>query len=166
MLAIRQATQSDATAMLLVHREAVFSKAAARYAQATLSAWASGPTPDRVARVELRIADPGSIVLVAEAGDDIVGYIVATPAESELRAVYVKPNSIGHVGRALLAEAERRARKAGTEYLNCNASLNAVEFYKANGYSEEGRGKHRLGTGDPMDCVFMRKKLDPPAPAQ
>jgi ribosomal protein S18 acetylase RimI-like enzyme len=152
--------------MLLVHRDAVFSKAAAQYAPATLSAWAAGPTPDRVARIELRIADPGSVVLVAEVGDEIIGYVVATPARNELRAVYVKPNSIGHVGYALLAEIERRAFNAGTEYLTCSASLSAVEFYKANGYTEEGRGEHRLRTGDLMDCVFMRKKLEPPAPGQ
>ena len=164
MVKTRPAIPSDATAMLLVHREAVASKAGAHYAQATIRAWAAGATPDRVARVELQIADPDFVVLVAEAGDEVVGYAIATPSKNELRAVYVKPNSIGHVGRALLAEVERRAFNAGTEFLVCSASLNAEAFYKANGYTEEGRGQHRMRTGDLMDCVFMRKKLEPPGP--
>jgi putative acetyltransferase len=160
MVKIRPATPADATAMLLVHREAVLSKAAAHYAPATLDAWAAGATPDRIARIEQRIADPASVVLVAEAADEIVGYAIAVPSENELRAVYVKPNPTRHVGRALLAEVEKRAFDRGAESLACSASLNAEAFYKVNGYTEESRGQHRMRTGELMDCVFMRKTLD------
>ena len=160
MVKIRPATRSDATAMLLVRREAVLSKAAAHYAQATLRAWAAEATPHRVARLERQIADPDFVVLVAEAGDEIIGYAMATPSKNELRAVYVKPNPIGHVGRSLLAEVESWAFDAGTEFLACSASLNAEAFYRVNGYTEESRGQHRMRTGELMDCVFMRKTLD------
>ena len=55
------------------------------------------------------IADPAFIVFVAEADDFIIGFAMANPSKNELLAVYVKPNSIGNVGRALLAEVEKRA---------------------------------------------------------
>jgi predicted N-acetyltransferase YhbS len=151
--------------MLLAHRDAVLFRAAAHYAEDTLSAWAAGATPERVERLERQIADPDLVVLVAEAGGEIVGYVMAAPYKNELRAVYVRPNPIGHVGRALLAEVEKQALNAGTEFLACHASLNAEAFYTINGYTAEGRGQHRMRSGDLMDCVFMRKKLDRQAPA-
>ena len=85
---------------------------------------------------------------------------MAAPSRNELRAVYVKPNSIGRIGRALLAEVEKRALNAGAEFLVCDASLSAEAFYRANGYTEEGRGQHRLRSGELMECVFMRKDLN------
>jgi hypothetical protein len=42
MLTIRAAAESDATAMMHVHREAVFAKAARHYPRAVLEAWAPG----------------------------------------------------------------------------------------------------------------------------
>jgi len=34
-----------------------------------------------------------------------------------------------------------------------------ARYYKANGFEEVGRGQHRLASGRPMACVFMRKTL-------
>ena len=92
MVKIRPAVRSDAAAIVSVRQEAIFSKASAHYAPGILDAWAASAMPDREARVELQIADPGFVVLVAETGEEIIGYAIATPARSELRAVYVKPN--------------------------------------------------------------------------
>lgn len=65
-----------------------------------------GVTPDRVARSERQIADPGFLVLVAEAGDELIGYGIAVPSHEQLRALYVKPNAIGRTGVTLLAGVE------------------------------------------------------------
>lgn len=156
MLTIRPARPNDATAMMRAHREAIFSKAAGHYHQTTLDAWGAGATGGRVAHVEQEISDPGFIVLVAEAGDEIIGFAMAIPSKNELRAVYVKPNSIGNVGRALLAELEKRAFTV-TEFLICDASLNAEKFYKVNGYTEELQTHHVLGSGRSMACIRMKK---------
>jgi ribosomal protein S18 acetylase RimI-like enzyme len=146
----------DATAMLHLQREAIFSKAAGHYHESTLRAWALGATPERVARLEQQIADPGFTVLVAEARDAVIGYGVAVPSREQLRALYVKPNAIGRVGKALLGELEKRAFTVA-EVLTCDASLNAVGFYKANGYTEEGRVEHVLSSGAGVPCIRMKK---------
>jgi len=156
MLTIRPARPGDAVAMLRVHREAILSKAADHYRQSTLDAWALGVTPDRVARAERQIADPGFIVLIAEAGDEAIGYGVAVPSHRQLRALYVKPNALGRVGTALLSELEKRAFRTA-EALTCDASLNAVEFYAAHGYTEQGRMDHVLSSGASVACVRMIK---------
>ena len=99
MLTIRLADPSDAVTMMQVHRESVFAKAANCYPQAELEEWAPGPTPDRVERVEREINDPQFIVLVAEAASELIGFGMAVPAKNDLRALYVKPNSVERVGQ-------------------------------------------------------------------
>ena len=156
MLTIRPAGPGDAVAILNVHREAILAKAAEHYPAATLEAWGAGATPERVARQERQIADPEFLVLVAETGGDTVGFAIAVPSREELRALYVKPNGAGRVGRVLLAELERRAFRTA-KALNCDASLNAVPFYRANGYAEKGRAEHILSSGVSVPCVRMSK---------
>jgi len=39
------------------------------------------------------------------------------------------------------------------------ASFAGVEFYKANGFVETGRGETHLKSGRPISCVFMEKIL-------
>lgn len=75
-------------------------------------------------------------------------------------AVYVRGKAARQgVGSALFRVAEAAAVATGATSINIDASLAAVEFYKANGFEEVGRGEHRLWSGRPMACVFMRKKL-------
>jgi putative acetyltransferase len=64
------------------------------------------------------------------------------------------------VGSALLRSAEASAISTGASSLHLDASLAAVDFYRANGFIEVGRGEHRLWSGRPMACVFMRKDLE------
>jgi ribosomal protein S18 acetylase RimI-like enzyme len=160
MLKIRPARIDDAKALMHVHREAVFSKATNHYSYNELEEWAPGATPDRVTLVEQEISDPAFVVLVAETDAAIIGFAMAIPSQAELRAVYVKPNSIGGVGRALLSELEYHAFKT-VEYLACDASLNAAHFYKEHGYSEEGKVEHALRAGGAVTCVRMRKYRSP-----
>ena len=63
------------------------------------------------------------------------------------------------IGSALLRSAESSASTAGALSVQLEASLAAVDFYKANGFVETGRGAHRLRSGRTMACVFMRKDL-------
>ena len=74
--------------------------------------------------------------------------------------VYVRGSAarVG-IGSALLRAAELSAIAAGAASIQLDSSLAAVEFYKANGFEEIGRGEHRLSSGQTMACVFMRKSL-------
>ena len=76
--------------------------------------------------------------------------------------VYVRGAATrGGIGSALLRTAEASAIAAGARSIHLDSSLAAVEFYKANGFDEVGRGEHRLWSGRSMACVFMRKALGP-----
>jgi putative acetyltransferase len=75
-------------------------------------------------------------------------------------AVYVRGTAArAGVGSALFRMAEAAAIAAGATSIHVDASLTAVEFYKANGFEETGRGEHRLWSGRAMACVFMRKAV-------
>ena len=63
------------------------------------------------------------------------------------------------IGTALLQLAEDHARSHGAKTIQIQASLAGVEFYKANGFEELGRGEARLMSGHSMPCVFMSKTL-------
>ena len=80
---LRPARAGDAAAMMQVHRDAVLSKAADHYRQATLDAWGLGATADRVTRAGQQIADAEFIVLVADAAGDVIGYGVAVPSREK-----------------------------------------------------------------------------------
>jgi ribosomal protein S18 acetylase RimI-like enzyme len=63
------------------------------------------------------------------------------------------------IGTSLLRLAESSALAAGAEIVQLDSSLAAVDFYKANGFVETGRGEHQLRIGQRMACVFMQKNL-------
>jgi hypothetical protein len=50
-------------------------------------------------------------------------------------------------------------RSTWSASIQIQASLAGVEFDKANGFDEIGRGKALLMSGRSMPCVFMRKLL-------
>jgi putative acetyltransferase len=63
------------------------------------------------------------------------------------------------IGPALFRSAEAAAIAARATSIHVDASLAAVDFYKRNGFDEVNPGEHRLWSGRPMACVFMRKDL-------
>ena len=98
--------------------------------------------------------------VVAEAAERIVGFGELDVEHGQVKAVYVHP---GHarrgIGRALLRELERIARVRGVAALWLDSSLNAVPFYRSEGFRESGESMHRLSSGGSMPCVRMQKHL-------
>jgi Acetyltransferase (GNAT) domain len=157
VLKIRPAVRDDATEIARVRREAILSKAAGHYDQTILHDWAGAGD---VGRIGKRISDPDYIVLVAAAGDEMIGFAMAALSKNELQALYTRPNPIGHVGRALLAALETRAFDV-VQFLRCDASLNAEHFYKANGYTEQGRKDRLSSSGGVISRVVQMIKHRP-----
>lgn len=153
---IRAARSSDATNMMVARREAILAKGFGYYEQSMIDAWAVDGAAERIPRYLQQIADPELIVLIAENGDDVLGFVIADPINGELCTIYVKPNNSGRVGCALLAEAEMLAF-LHTDTLWLVASLNAVRFYAENGYVDEGLVHWQSDDGSRSLCRKMRK---------
>jgi Acetyltransferase (GNAT) domain len=143
--------------MTLTRRAAILAKGCGYYEQPMVDAWVADGAAERVQRYEQQIADPELITLIAESGDDVLGFVIADPVNSELCTIYVKPNDSGRVGRALLAEAEMLAFRT-SDRLTLVASLNAVQFYAENGYVDEGQVHWQSHDGSRSPCRKMRKE--------
>jgi hypothetical protein len=136
---IRRATPSDAERIAEAHADSIRSIGPRFYPAATVDAWASGLTKD----LYISAMESGEVFWIAGGepggGHEVLGF-------SSHR----------------IDVAEAAARRAGATTIEIAASLAALEFYKAHDFEEVGPGEHRLESGRPMPCIFMRKILKPP----
>lgn len=104
--------------------------------------------------------------VAAVSGDRLVGFAQLDPASARLRALFVDADRQQRgIGRALLAEIERRALGRGLHHLHGAMSLNAVTFYSRAGF-RPGPGPERLiAAGVPVPVVRMEKTLRTLTPA-
>ena len=159
---LRRATLSDADAIAVAHIDSIRSIGPGFYPSHVVDAWAAGLTSD----LYVRAMNDGEAFFVAiDPRDDqvVLGFSTHRTEPDEHRtAVYVRGSAarLG-IGSKLFQRAEADVRASGGTTINISASLAAVDFYRANGFEETGRGEHRLRNGVTMACVFMRKTPQP-----
>lgn len=91
-------------------------------------------------------------------GGILLGAAQLDPSDGRLRALFVDAARQGEgLGRALLAEVERRARGHGAVRLHGAMSLNAVSFYLQAGFRPCG-GQRRLGSSRVAIPVLRMEK--------
>ena len=160
---IRRAGLADVDEIAAAHLDSIRSIGPGYYDAATVRDWSAGIAGELYACA----MDRGEIfyVAVARSGDkpEVLGFSShRIDGGDHGTSAYVRGKAARRgIGSALLRAAENSAMAAGATHVDIDASLAAVEFYKANGYEETGRGEHRLSTERSMACVFMRKNLGP-----
>lgn len=159
---IRDARPSDADAIALAHRDSIRSIGPSFYPPEVVDAWQEGLTGE----LYVNAMAGGEVFFIAtgKIEDEVVvlgfasDYLVE--GSSHGTSVYVRGSAVRRgIGSALIRRAEAHAVAAGATAIQIEASLAGVEFYKANGFGEIGRGVTRLMSGRPIECVFMRKEL-------
>ena len=158
---IRAATADDAEAIASAHADAIDTIGPRFYGADIVRAWGAAIEP----RLYVDAMASGERFFVAAIAQDerrdVLGFSchhVDNGAHGV--AVYVRGVAARRgLGSALLRAAETSAASAGAAGVRLDASLAAVDFYKANGFAETGRGEHRLREGSAMACVFMQKNL-------
>jgi hypothetical protein len=156
-LEIRTPRRDDAAAIRRVRSDAIWAKATTHYDDAIVRDWVEAGDPGRIAN---KLSDPDIIALVAASGDALIGFGMVALSKHELQALYVTPNPIGRVGQALLAALETRAFQV-LPFLILDASLNAEEFYRSNGYLVECRKDHVSSRGGVVSQVVQMRKSRP-----
>lgn len=152
LVGIRRAGPEDAEAIWSTHRAAVLGLTAPEYTADQLAAWLD-LTPDdfRTAMV-----DRGELFFVADAAGEVVGF--AAGRGEEASAVYVRPDAVRRgIGTRLLDAVEREVRARGGGTVTCEASLNAVPFYRANGWT---LGERLVRTMRGVELPFVRMTKD------
>jgi GNAT superfamily N-acetyltransferase len=158
---VRRAGAIDAEAIALAHADSIRSIGPGFYSPDVVHAWSSGLTPD----LYRRAMDGGEAFFIAIGELDgervVLGFAThRVDDDQDGASVYVRGRAARRgIGTALLRLAEDHARAHGATTIQIQASLAGVEFYKANGFEELGRGEARLMSGHSMPCVFMRKVL-------
>jgi putative acetyltransferase len=158
---VRPAGLADVHEIAAAHLDSIRSIGPLYYPAQVVNDWGARVTGD----LYVNAMAGGEIFFIAigELGgqSEVLGFSSHRIDENEHGvAVYVRGQAARFgIGSALLRSAEASAVGAGATSIHIDASLAAVEFYKANGFEEVGRGEHRLWSGREMACVFMRKNL-------
>lgn len=160
-LEIRRAASADVDQIAAAHLDSIRSIGARYYPADVVSDWSARVKGDLYANAMAR----GEAFFIAigdlDGKSEVLGFSSHRLDGNEHHtAVYVRGKAarLG-VGTALFGAAQAAAIAAGAGSIHLDSSLAAVEFYKANGFEEVGRGEHRMWSGRPMECVFMRKML-------
>jgi GNAT superfamily N-acetyltransferase len=157
----RRATPDDAAAIASAHVDSIRSIGPAFYTPEVVAAWGAGLTPD----IYVSAMAGGEAFFVATGLLDgqavILGFSThRIDDDQDGVSVYVRGGAARQgIGTALLRLAEEHARRHGAASIQIQASLAGVEFYRASGFEETGRGEAQLLSGRSMPCVFMRKVL-------
>ena len=157
----RRANPKDAEAIAVAHLDSIRSIGPDFYPPDVVEAWSSGLTPD----VYIQAMQSGEAFFIATGclggQTAVLGFSTHRVAdEQDGASVYVRGGTTRRgIGTALLRLAEDHARAHGAKSVQIQASLAGVEFYRARGFHETGRGEALLMSGRSMPCVFMRKLL-------
>jgi putative acetyltransferase len=158
---IRVAGPDDAEAIAAAHIDSIESIGPRFYAADVVYAWRAAIEPAMYRQA--MAAGEAFFVAVAsqEGGREVLGFSSHHLADGHHGVgVYVRGMAARRgIGSALLRLAESSAVAAGAGTLTLDSSLAAVDFYRARGFVETGRGEHRLRVGRRMACVFMQKNL-------
>lgn len=153
---IRSATAADAEEICSVHIAAIRKVCCSAYDPAQIESWAGGKSPERYL---VPIARHPFFVAVVD--EYIIGFCDLDPQGGRVLALYVHPAYLRQtVGNRLLQAAEAAARDRSLSRLRLRATLNAIPFYEANGYTVDGMGSHTLADGTNLPCADMHKQLE------
>jgi putative acetyltransferase len=140
-----------------IHVSAIRGLGASHYSAAEVDAWSRGRTPERY---EKHIAE--RYVIVAQHGSKPAGFGTLDYTTGEIRQVYVSPEyARKRIGHRILRELLAEARGRGLREVHCLSSLNAEAFYANSGFYAGQRCKHRFQNGGEIDCIPMKKMLEP-----
>lgn len=151
MVDVRAANEADCEAIYRVHVAAIRALPGGAQGKAGIEKWLAGQQPAGYART---MGDQS--LVVAEAGDDVIGWGALSVPKREITNVFVDPAyHRRRVGTAIIGRLEELARAAGIDAVQLQATGTAIEFYLANGY----RSDPPVGPG--AAWALMKKRLAP-----
>jgi putative acetyltransferase len=157
----RLASAADADGIAAAHLDSIRTIGARFYSPEVVDDWAARISSDRYVKA-MENGETFYIAVGSENGEpEVLGFASHRVENGQHRtAVYMRRTaSRCAVGSTLFRLAEGHAVALGAGSIHVDASLAAVEFYKANGFEVLAQGAHQLWSGRSMACVFMQKTL-------
>jgi putative acetyltransferase len=150
---IRLGTISDTEKISQIHKESIDKLCKDCYSPDNIEKWTSILNPEIYEN-----AIKEKILIVAEEGNKICGFGILDIDNAELCAIYIQPNQIKKgIAKNILSKLESIALEKNVRNLSLCSTINALEFYKKQGYIEAGKTFHELSNGVKLNCVKMHK---------
>lgn len=152
---LRRGVAADAPALWAIRVDGIRDTCRTHYPDELIERWAASPLPETFAS-DVERKD----VVVGEARARIAGFAILDASIAEIEAVFVAPAEARRgLGRQLLSQIEATASGQGVHRLVLDASLNAVPFYLACGFTPFANGIHTTRAGVQIPCVRMEKTI-------
>jgi N-acetylglutamate synthase-like GNAT family acetyltransferase len=152
---VRRANVFDIVKIWSVRTAAIKSIDKKIYSNSEVNIWASTSMPENFDQIIQELQ-----WYVAIEDDKIIGTGFLDIKNQEIGGIFVEPNfQKKGIGKEMLKTLEKIASDNGLKMLNLDATLNATNFYKANGYNIISKGKYHHVSGLKMDCNKMTKVL-------
>ncbi|MGM3173889.1 GNAT family N-acetyltransferase [Dickeya lacustris] len=153
-VAFRKAMRSDAPAVFALRNRAITQGCAEHYPPDLLQRWVSGPISQSFENAVT------AHFYLAEHAQRIIATGMINLDNGMIDAIFVEPDVMGQgVGRAMMQYLEGKARSAGLQELQLEASLNAAAFYHSLGFCGDEPSLHHSPRGFSLACIPMRKSL-------
>jgi len=150
---LRQAVPEDIPALWALRTRCVREVCSSHYPPEVIARWSAAPAPASYCGL---VATGGALV-AEDAGGRVLGFGVVDVAGAEIDGLFVDPALRGSgLGRRLLQALEQRL--APCPRIHLAAALNAVAFYRAQGYAVLREGGYPHPSGMVLACVFMEKR--------
>jgi putative acetyltransferase len=152
---IRCANINDTVKIAQTHKASIQELCKDHYKKEDIAGWLNIISPNTYEN-----AIKENVFIVVKESDKILGLGILDLSNSEIKAVYVHPNSIKQgIGKKILSKLEKTASKNNINQLTLCSTLSAVNFYKHQGYTEESKTFHELSNGIKLECIKMNKTL-------
>ncbi|MET7141469.1 GNAT family N-acetyltransferase [Xanthomonas sp. PPL139] len=151
---LRPGLSEDIPTLWALRTRCVREVCSSHYPPEVIARWSAAPAP---ASYRGLVAAGGAIV-AEDADGRVLGFGVVDLAGAEIDGLFVDPALRGSgLGRQLLQALEQRL--AACPRIQVAAALNAVAFYRAQGYAVVREGGYPHPSGIVLACVFMEKTV-------
>jgi len=149
---IRIANKSDHIEMDAVFRASAEALCVREYDYPTISAWVGEARPERF----VRSTDDDSNQYITILKNKIICFGELNIEKQLLLSLFVMPEYAGKgIGQEMIEFLFTKASNAGIKILKVDSSLNAVNFYRRNGFVEKSKSDFTTQNGVVLESIKM-----------
>lgn len=153
-MVIRKARKDEAQVILEIRNAAISCQCIGHYSPEDIEIWAS------VEATKQFIEVVENSFYVASVDGCLVGTGMVNLESSKVDAIFVHPSHMRTgIGRQIMLYLEKLALDAGLTQLSLESTLNAVKFYRAQGFVGDEVAKYVSPRCFALDCIPMTKNL-------
>lgn len=160
---VRRAREQDAPFIHEAHMKSIREICSRDYTEEEIKAWGGREYLEDIRLSAIR----DDFVWVVEKKGKVVGFghmqlgVGINKDEGHIKGLYLTPEVLGQgLGQAIIFMMEEEAAKVHIKRMTLSSTLNALEFYRKNGYRELTGPTCVNINGTPVRCYPMEKRMN------